>query len=100
LTAVITKVPYYGYGFKVIPQAQMDDGYLHLLILNTGPLGALYALITSFIGGNRIGEYYRAREIKISSSIEQLLQRNGELEKEKRMSFSFKTLPKELKIIF
>ncbi|MCX5848581.1 MAG: hypothetical protein NTW65_03950, partial [Deltaproteobacteria bacterium] len=100
LTAVITKMPYYGYGFKVVPQAQFDDGYLHLLVLNTGPFGAIYALATSLTGGNRIGEYYRAREIDITSSTEQLLQRNGDPEKDKRTHFSFKVLPKELKIIF
>lgn len=100
LTAVITKSPYYGYGFKVVPQAELNDGYLHLLILNAGPFGALYALATSLMGGNRIGEYYKAREINITSSIEQLLQRNGDPEQEKRTQFSFKVLPKELKLIF
>lgn len=100
LTAVITKLPYYGYGFKVVPQAQFDDGYLHLLILNAGPVGALYALATSLIGGNRVGEYYKAKEINITSSTKQLLQRNGDPEKEKRTNFSFKVLPKELKLIF
>jgi diacylglycerol kinase (ATP) len=100
LTAVITKLPYYGYGFKVVPQAQFDDGYLHLLILNAGPIGTLYALATSLMGGNRIGEYYKAKEINITSSNQQLLQCNGDPEKEKRTNFSFKVLPKELKLIF
>lgn len=100
LTAVITKLPYYGYGFKVVPQAQFDDGFLHLLVLNTGLLGTLYVLATSLAGGNRIGEYYKAKEIDITSSTEQLLQRNGDPEKEKRTHFSFKVLPKELKLIF
>jgi len=100
LTAVITKLPYYGYGFKVVPQAQFDDGFLHLLILNAGPIGALYALATSLAGGNRVGEYYKAKEINITSSTEQLLQRNGDPEKEKRTNFSFKVLPKELKLVF
>jgi diacylglycerol kinase (ATP) len=100
LTAVITKLPYYGYGFKVVPQAQCDDGYLHMLILKAGPFGALYALGTSLAGGNRIGEYYKAKEINITSSNQQLLQRNGDPEKEKRTNFSFKVLPKELKLIF
>lgn len=100
LTAVITKLPYYGYGFKVVPQAQFDDGYLHLLILNAGPVGTLYALATALAGGNRMGEYYKAKEINITSSTQQLLQRNGDPEKEKRTSFSFKVLPKELKLIF
>ena len=100
LTAVITKLPYYGYGFKVVPQAQFDDGYLHLLILNAGPIGTLYALATSLMGGNRMGEYYKAKEIDITTSTEQLLQRNGDPEKEKRTHFSFKVLPKELKLIF
>ena len=100
LTAVITKLPYYGYGFKVVPQACFDDGYLHLLILNAGPVGTLYALATSFMGGNRMGEYYKAKEINIETSTQQLLQRNGDPEKEKRTSFSFKILPKELKLIF
>jgi len=100
LTAVITKLPYYGYGFKVVPQAQCDDGYLHLLVLNAGPVGTLYALATSLTGGNRMGEYYKAREINITSSTEQLLQRNGDPEKEKRTSFSFRVLPKELKLVF
>jgi len=100
LTAVITKLPYYGYGFKVVPQAQCDDGYLHMLILNAGPIATLYALATSLAGGNRMGEYYKAKEININTSTEQLLQRNGDPEKEKRTSFSFKVLPKELKLIF
>lgn len=100
LTAVITKLPYYGYGFKVVPQAQYDDGYLHLLILNSGPFGALYALATARMGGNRIGDYYRAKEINITTSTQQLLQRNGDPEQEKRNAFSFKVLPKELKFIF
>ncbi len=100
LTAVITKLPYYGYGFKVVPHAQCDDGYLHLLILNAGPVGTLYALATSLAGRNRMGEYYKAKEIDITTSTEQLLQRNGDPEKEKRTSFSFKVMPKELKLIF
>lgn len=100
LTAVITKLPYYGYGFKVVPQAQFDDGYLHLLILNTGIVGTLYALATSLMGGNRVGEYYKTKEINITSSTGQLLQRNGDPEKEKRTNFSFKVLPGELKLIF
>ena len=92
LTAVITKLPYYGYGFKVVPQACFDDGYLHLLVLNAGPVGTLYALATSLIGGNRMGEYYRAKEVNIETSTQQLLQRSGDPEKEKRTSFSFKIL--------
>ncbi|MBN1363751.1 MAG: hypothetical protein JW976_03005 [Syntrophaceae bacterium] len=100
LTAVITKLPYYGYGFKVVPQAQVDDGYLHLLIINVGLIGTFYALATSLMGGNRIGEYYKAKEINIATSTQQLLQRNGDPEKEKRTNFSFKVLPKELKLIF
>ncbi|MGD0279604.1 MAG: diacylglycerol kinase family protein [Smithella sp.] len=100
LTAVITKLPYYGYGFKVVPQAQFDDGYLHMLILKAGPIATLYALATSLAGGNRIGEYYKAKEINITSSNQQLLQRNGDPEQEKRTNFSFKVLPKELKLIF
>lgn len=100
LTAVITKLPYYGYGFKVVPQAQFDDGFLHLLILNAGPFGTLYALATALMGGNRLGEYYKAREINITTSTQQLLQRNGDPEKERRTDFSFKVLPKELKLIF
>lgn len=100
LTAVITKLPYYGYGFKVVPQAQFDDGYLHMLILNAGPVAALYALATSLAGGNRMGEYYKAKEINITASNQQLLQRNGDPEKEKRTNFSFKVLPKDLKLIF
>ena len=100
LTAVITKLPYYGYGFKVVPQAQYNDGYLHLLILNSGPFGALYALATSLMGGNRVGDYYKARDIHITTSTEQFLQRNGDPEKEKRTDFSFRILPGELKFIF
>jgi diacylglycerol kinase family enzyme len=100
LTAVITKLPYYGYGFKVVPQAQCDDGYLHMLILNAGPMATLYALATSLAGGNRMGEYYKAKEININTSTEQLLQRNGDPEKEKRTSFSFKVLPRDLKLVF
>jgi diacylglycerol kinase family enzyme len=100
LTAVVTKVPYYGYAFKVVPQARVDDGYLHLLVLRSGPFGTLYALATSLAGGNKSGDYYRAKEIAITTSTEQRLQRNGDPEKEKRTHFSFTVLPRELKLIF
>jgi len=77
-----------------VPQAQFDDGFLHLLILNAGPIGALYALATSLAGGNRVGEYYKAKEINITSSTEQLLQRNGDPEKENEPTFPSKFYPK------
>jgi len=36
VTAIVTKIPYYGYNMKVVPNAVFDDGYLHLLAVNSG----------------------------------------------------------------
>ena len=47
LTTIVTKVPYYGYGMKVVPKAQMHDGVLHVLTLNGSMPSILYAIATS-----------------------------------------------------
>jgi hypothetical protein len=31
--AIVTKIPYYGYKMKIVPEAVFDDGFLYLRVL-------------------------------------------------------------------
>jgi diacylglycerol kinase family enzyme len=36
VTAIVTKIAYYGYNMKIVPDAVFDDRHLHLLAINSG----------------------------------------------------------------
>ncbi len=97
LSLIITKVPYYGYGLKVVPKAKIDDGLLHLLAVTSGKVGFLYGLVTSFLGKNQIGDYKSGRDIKIETERELYLQTDGDL-RSKGKSFQFHVLPEEIRM--
>jgi diacylglycerol kinase (ATP) len=94
-TLVVSKTPYYGYGFRVVPQARLDDGYLHVLIVCTGLLGTVAAIATSFLGGNRMGDHRTGRLVTVRTAQDAYLQIDGNLEREGR-DFRFEVLPKAL----
>jgi diacylglycerol kinase (ATP) len=94
-TLIVSKTPYYGYAFKIVPQARVDDGHLHVLIARTGLMGTLAAIVTSFLGGNRIGEYRRARSVAVTTHEDAYLQVDGNLARQGR-DFRFEILPKAL----
>jgi diacylglycerol kinase (ATP) len=94
-TLVVTKTQYYGYAFRAVPQARPDDGQLHILIMRTGFLGTVAAIVTSFLGGNLVGDHRTCKTMTVAASRDAHLQIDGNLERKGR-DFKFEVLPKAL----
>lgn len=97
VTAIVTKIPYYGYKMRVVPNAVFDDGYLHLLAVNSGWGEIVQILANAFLNENRLGTYRKACEIHITMQRERYAQIDGNIYR-KGNSFDFKVLPKALKM--
>jgi diacylglycerol kinase (ATP) len=91
MSLMITKTRFYGYGFEVVPRAKPDDGLLHVLAVSTGFGGTIYGIITSFLGGNRVGEYRRGKTASVTTEQPAYLQIDGTLEREGK-DFKFELL--------
>jgi diacylglycerol kinase (ATP) len=97
VTTIVTKIPYYGYKMKVVPNAVFDDGYLHLLAINSRWGEIVQILANAFLNENKLGTYRKAREIRITVERERYAQIDGNLYR-KGTSFDFRVLPKALKM--
>jgi len=97
VTAIVTKIPYYGYKMKIVPNAVFDDGYLHLLAVNSGIAEILQAVASAFIYENRLGIYRKAHEIRITLPQERYAQLDGTVYR-KGTSFHFQVLPQALRL--
>ncbi|MBI5418023.1 NAD(+)/NADH kinase [Candidatus Poribacteria bacterium] len=99
LSLIITKIPYYGFGLNVVPEAILDDECIHLRCINSNTLNICYGILTSFLYKNKIGKYMKAKKINIQSDKELILQIHGDLGKENK-NFNFEILPNKLRIIY
>jgi len=97
VTVIVTKIPYYGYKMKIVPDAVFDDGCLHLLAVNSNWAGIVQCLANAFLNENRLGIYRKACEIQVSMQRERYAQIDGNIYR-KGTSFHFKVLPKVLKM--
>lgn len=97
VTAIVTKIPYYGYKMKVVPQAVFDDGYLHLLAINSSWAEIVQNMASAFLNENKMGIYRKASEVRITLQRERYAQIDGNIYR-KGASFHFKVLPKVLKM--
>jgi diacylglycerol kinase (ATP) len=97
VTTIVTKIPYYGYKMKIVPNAVFDDGRLHLLALNSGWAEMVQSLASSFMEGNRAGTYRTGSRIEIATQQERYAQTDGTLYRKGR-TFLFEVLPGALKI--
>jgi diacylglycerol kinase (ATP) len=97
VTAIVTKIPYYGYKMRVVPNAVFDDGYLHLLAINSSWGEIVQNMANAFLNENRLGTYRKACEIQITMQRERYAQIDGNIYR-KGTSFHFKVLPKVLKM--
>ena len=97
VTAIVTKIPYYGYKMKIVPNAVFDDGHLHLLAINSGWAEIVHCLASAFINENKVGTYKQAHEIHITMPHKRYAQIDGNLYR-KGTSFQFKVLPQALKM--
>jgi diacylglycerol kinase (ATP) len=97
LTTIVTKIPYYGYKMKVVPNAVFDDGFLHLLAVNSGWAEIVAGCANAFLYENRLGLYRKAREIRITTKNERYAQLDGNIYR-KDTTFRFRVLPQALKM--
>ena len=97
VTAIVTKIPYYGYKMKVVPNAVFDDGFLHLLAINSGWAEIVGGLANAFLYENKMGLYRKAREIRITTQRERYAQLDGNIYR-KGATFDFKVLPQALRM--
>jgi len=97
VTAIVTKIPYYGYKMRVVPNAIFDDGYLHLLAVNSRWAEIVQNLANAFLYENKMGMYRKAHEIQITVQRERYAQTDGNIYC-RGTSFHFKVLPKVLKM--
>jgi diacylglycerol kinase family enzyme len=97
LSIIVTKTPFYGYGFKVVPGAKISDGHLHVLFISSDPPTAISGIVTSLLGGNRFGSYKTCEEVSIRAESDLHLQVDGEVIR-KGTSFRFRILPMALNV--
>ncbi len=97
VTAIVTKIPYYGYKMKVVPNAVFDDGYLHLLAINSGWAEIVGGMANAFLYENKLGVYRQAREIRITMERERYAQLDGNIYR-KGTTFTFRVLPQALRM--
>ncbi|HPC95478.1 MAG TPA: diacylglycerol kinase family protein [Sedimentisphaerales bacterium] len=97
VTAIVTKIAYYGYKMKIVPDAVFDDGHLHLLAINSGWGELVQSLATSFLDGNRFGRHEKGRRIRIAVAQPRHAQTDGNLYRQ-GTTFDFRVLPGALKM--
>jgi len=96
-TAIVTKIPYYGYKMKVVPEAAFDDGLLHLRVLNEGWPALLAGLAKARLVGSDAASAGRARHIEIKTQKERYLHVDGNVARAGD-SFRFQVLPGALRM--
>ncbi len=99
ITTIIAKTPSFGYKMILVPEARIDDGYLHLLAVNVGYFCVAYNLIKSFFVPIRTGEYRKATNVSVTLKEPRFLQIDGNIYK-KAKEFEFAILPGALKLTF
>ena len=95
---VVTKIRCYGYGFKVVRKARLDDGNLHLLTLNSAAQ-VIYGFVSTFLGENRAGDYRTGKSINIATTKKEYLETHGDLVRE-GTDFRFEVLPGALSMVY
>ena len=71
-TAIVTKIPYYGYKMKVVPEAVFDDGFLYLRVLDEGWPQILAGLAKARLVGSESETTRRAKKIEIKTQKEEV----------------------------
>jgi diacylglycerol kinase (ATP) len=97
VTAIVTKIPYYGYKMRVVPNAVFDDGHLHLLAINSGWAEIVSGLANAFLYENKMGIYRKAKEIRIQMVRERYAQLDGNIYRQ-GPDFHFRVLPQALRV--
>jgi diacylglycerol kinase family enzyme len=96
-TAIVTKIPFYGYKMKVVSEAVFDDGFLYLRVLNEGWPQILAGLAKARLVGSESETTRRAKQIEIKTEKKRYLHIDGNVAREGD-SFRFRVLPGALRM--
>lgn len=98
---VVGNARYYGGRLKVTKEAQIDDGLLDVCVFTGKTMASFVQFVSAVITGLHLSlkevEYYRAKEIDITSDEPVLVQTDGELIGRTPMKFS--VVPKALTVL-
>ena len=97
MSLVVAKHPYYGYGVKVLPEADLEDGCLHVRALPLNFVQNFLGLIAALTVGNRTGLYWKGSRMRVRLQGKLPLQADGTV-LEMGNRFTFAVLPGELKL--
>lgn len=97
LTLLVVKHPFLGFGMKVVPGARIDDGRLHILVVNSGFWRSLFRGALSPLFPNPIGRYHTGSRARAFLDRPGSLQTDGEVCRQGQ-AFGFKVLKGELLI--
>ncbi len=97
LSFIVAKHPYYGFGMKVVPRAELDDSRLHIMCVKSNLIGTSLGLLTSFTVGNRAGLYYTGQKLRVCSEMSLSLQTDGNYAWVSN-DFTFRVLPGAVRI--
>lgn len=96
-TAIVTKIPYYGYKMKIVPEAVFDDGFLYLRVLDEGWPQILAGLAKARLGGTESETARRAGQIEIKTMDIRYLHVDGNVARQGDF-FRFRVLPGALRM--
>lgn len=97
LSLMVVKQPYYGFGFRAVPRARWDDGFLHVRALPAGRAGSWSGIAAALADRDGVRGYRTARKVDVHATGRLSLQVDGELGRQGRR-FSFSVLPGVLRI--
>jgi diacylglycerol kinase family enzyme len=96
-TAIVTKIPYYGYKMRVVPEAVFDDGFLYLRVLNESWAQILAGLAKARFLDSEPESPRRAGQIEIRTRKPRHLHIDGNVAREGD-SFRFRVLSGALRM--
>lgn len=98
LMLTVTKLSNFAYGVKIVPNAKLDDGLIHLMSSSHLAIEAAYGYAKAHFVKNKMGLHRAGKIITIRTSKNQILSINGTPEKIGK-EFRFEVLPGALKLI-
>jgi diacylglycerol kinase family enzyme len=96
-TAVVTKIPYYGYKMQIVPEAVFDDGLLYLRVFDESWPQILAGLAKARVVGSETESVLRAQRIEIRTQKKRYLHIDGNVDREGD-AFRFEVLPGALRM--
>ncbi len=92
----------YGYDFHFYSKAKLNDGLIHVLMVNDAPkwryIGLLYLSLQGKLHKSKLVEVYDAKRVQVTTNEEVLMQMDGE-SRSAKSPFDIKIIPNSLKVL-